>query len=190
MTCSNVRRMESADAAYEWKLWLRTRQTSTFPSSAVASFSSSLKLVIIRYESFHSVHYALRRRRPDKLNIFLAQGKGNEREIYGDSMRTSIKLIVMVVTLWADYLLPFFFAGGRMKIVSEPFIISTLRSEERRCRLRLLPSTRLPVAFQSKANGKQSTEVSKEKQDDNAQILFLFHCKRCISALVTIPYTS
>lgn len=84
----------------------------------------------------------------------------------------------------------FFFAGGRMKIVSEPFIISTLRSEERRCRLRLLPSTRLLVAFQSKANGKQSTEVSKEKQDDNAQILFLFHCKRCISALVTIPYTS
>lgn len=108
MTCSNVRRMKSADAAYEWKLWLRTRQTSTFPSSAVASFSSSLKLVIIRYESFHSVHYALRRRRPDKLNIFLAQGKGNEREIYGDSMRTSIKLIVMVVTLWADYLLLFF----------------------------------------------------------------------------------
>lgn len=90
---------------YEWKLWLRT----TFSSSAVASFSSSLKLVIIRYESFHSVHYALRRRRPDKLNIFLAQGEGNEREIYGDSMRTSIKLIVMVVTLWADYLLLLFF---------------------------------------------------------------------------------
>lgn len=83
---------------------------------APSSLLSSLKLVIIRYKSFHtnrSLCFVMAKAlllltsstfSRVFFSAFFRRRRRQRGKIYEDSMRTSIKLIVMVATLWSDYL--------------------------------------------------------------------------------------